>query len=301
MDQPNLPLDIVQRWFQAVIVHPRGVHAGLATPQAQQLIRLQPEQAEQVLTRSRRLDSLGRLQIYADAYYARLIECLRESFPVLRRVLGSELFDEFAVGYLQAYPSRSYTLNRLGDAFATYLTESRPEALVPGIGWPELLVDLAQLECAIEQAFDGPGEEELPRLDTALLATFAPEAQAELRLRTAPSLRLLAFRFPVNDLYTQARQRPEDEELDLPAAEPTWLALSRRDYVVRRHPLTHESFALLQALQQGERLAAAIAVAAAGSDWSDEVWGAALRRWFDQWAASGFFLSVDVAGTKAAS
>jgi hypothetical protein len=56
---------------------------------------------------------MDRLAIYGTAYYARLLECLLEEFPVLVHALGEELFDAFAVGYLQKYPSRSYTLNDL--------------------------------------------------------------------------------------------------------------------------------------------------------------------------------------------
>ena len=44
--------------------------------------------------RSQALTALERLAIYGHAYYARLLECLREEFPVLKHALGEELFDE---------------------------------------------------------------------------------------------------------------------------------------------------------------------------------------------------------------
>src|SRR5581483_6380291 len=115
-----------QRWMQTVIMHPEGVAEGVASAPARECLDIGPEQVEQVVTPSRTLTALDRLSIYGNAYYARLLECLREEFPVLVHALGEELFDAFTVGYLQKYPSRSYTLNDLATNFPRYLAETRP-------------------------------------------------------------------------------------------------------------------------------------------------------------------------------
>ena len=44
------------------------------------------------------------LAIYQRAYTARLLECLRADYPVLRQYLGTQLFDHFATEYIQAFP-----------------------------------------------------------------------------------------------------------------------------------------------------------------------------------------------------
>src|SRR5579864_7471641 len=116
----------LQRWFQAVITHADGVDSGAGSQEAQRLIRLGPGQLERVITRSRALTAAERLAIYANAYLTRLLECLGEVFPMLKRTLGDEAFDDFAFGYLQDYPSRSYTLNELGRHFPRFLEETRP-------------------------------------------------------------------------------------------------------------------------------------------------------------------------------
>src|SRR5438105_5881909 len=120
------PLDIVQRWMQAVIMHPDGVDAGLASEAAREHLDVAPENVEQVISRSAAQTSIERLSIYANAYYARLLECLGEEFPVLKKTLGEETFDAFAFDYLQRYPSQSYTLGKLGENFTRYLAETRP-------------------------------------------------------------------------------------------------------------------------------------------------------------------------------
>src|SRR5690242_10389600 len=117
----------IQRWMQAALMHPVGVAEGIASAEARQHIDIEPDDAERVVTRSQALTALERLAIYSYAYYARLLECVREEFPVLLHALGQEVFDAFAVGYLQKYPSRSYTLFQLGANFPRYLAETRPE------------------------------------------------------------------------------------------------------------------------------------------------------------------------------
>ena len=76
--------------------------------------------------RSKRRTSVERLEVYANAYYARLLECLRDEFPALLHAVGEEVFDGLAFGYLQAYPSTSYTLSNLSRNFARFLEETRP-------------------------------------------------------------------------------------------------------------------------------------------------------------------------------
>ena len=49
-----------------------------------------------MISPSQALSSVERLAIYANAYYARLLECLGEEFPVLKQTLGDETFEAFA-------------------------------------------------------------------------------------------------------------------------------------------------------------------------------------------------------------
>ena len=209
-----LPRDLgqTQRWMQAVLMHPVGVAEGIASAEARRHIDVGPDEAETVVTRSRALTALERLGIYGYAYYARLLECLREEFPVLRHALTQEVFDAFAVGYLQAYPSRSYTLLQLGANFPRYLAETRPEE---GVGeglpadWPDFLIDLATLELTFNQVFDGPGVEDKRLLDAEQLRAIPAERFQDSRLVGVSCLCLLPLRYPVHRYFTAVR-RHED-------------------------------------------------------------------------------------------
>lgn len=288
------PLEQLQRWLQAVITHPDGVAEGVASDGARGEIDVAPQEVEQVITRSQALTSIERLEIYGSAYYARLLECLRESFPVLAHAVGREAFDQFAFGYLQSYPSTSYTLGKLGARFAEYLEATRPdraEADAGEIGWPDLLIDLARLEWEIGEVFDGPGVEREPVLDPAVLQAIPPERWPAARLVTVPCLRLLAFRFNVNDYFTAVRAEQEPE---MPAPEPTYLALTRINYVVWRIALSAPQFTLLTALAAGEMVGGAIEALAADSRSDVDRLAQELPRWFQDWAEARLFRAVDL-------
>lgn len=343
----------IQAWIQAVITNPAGIRAGISSEQAQAALDVDERQVSQVVTRSRDRTETERLAVYGNAYFSRLIECLRELFPALLYTLSEEVFDQFAIGYLEQYPSRSYTLHHLPDRFVTFLEASRDQwdecddddtesdeddggetSAEPGgesdsdVGaevravrsqsskantndvvyrrpeekslaerepnptqadWPDFLIDLARLETTIDQVFDGPGVENEKLLDEESLARIAPDAWPAARLAPAVCLRLLAFRFPINDYYTAFRQ---GKEPDLPAHEESFLAVTRRDYTVWRFPLSRPQYDLLSALVAGRTVGEAIAQAAEHSEDLDGL-SASLKNWFALWTANGFFQGIE--------
>ncbi len=298
----------IQRWFQAVVTHPDGVEAGADSDEAQRLIHLPPGQLEKVITRSRALSAAERLAIYANAYHTRLLECLGEVYPMLKRTLGEEAFDGFAFGYLQEYPSRSYTLNELGRHFPRYLQETRPTpdnaesrsgptdsannepALMED--WPDFLIDLVQLEWAIYDVFDGVGVEGQALLRADQLSGIPPERWPQVQLQPVPCLQLLATRFPVNDYYTALRKANDDEAIAVPSSCESFVALTRRQFIVRRYNLSRTEFELLQAIKNGQSLGQAVEHAASVTDDDMDKLAANLKLWFRNWTAEGFFQSV---------
>lgn len=293
-EEPHPDLPTLQRWFQSVISHPEGIEAGIDTHEAQTLISLKKSELENIIRRSKNLSAEERLAIYANAYYARLLECLRESFPVLTKTLSPEVFNDFAFDYLQTYPSKTYTLNRLGDHFPDFLNQTRPDRTLgnpnPPTDWPDFLIDLARLEWNIEQVFDGPGAENKPTLLTEDLRNLTPENFATARLIPNRSLKLMEFKFPINAYYTAAKSINETEDPP-PPPNPAqqFLALHRRDYIVRRTELSAPQHALIASLQSGNTIIKAITAAAQQTDLSEEQLQSALTQWFANWTASGFF------------
>ncbi len=270
----------IQEWFQTAITDPDGVWSGVSSV----------ADADAVLTRSKALPALDRLAVYGHAYFARLLDCLREEYPVLKTALGDEVFDGFAAEYLRRFPSRSYTLFELGTRFPQFLRDTRP-ADVGADGepsWPDFLIDLATLELAFNEVFDGPGIEGKPTLDAAAVAAVPPDRLPDVRLIPAPCVRVFAFRYPVHTYFAAVRR---GEEALVPDPEETFLAVTRQRYFVKHFELSKPAHALLSALLRGEALGAAIA--AVMSDTSSDDLESRLGEWFRDWAVQGCFLDIE--------
>ena len=110
-----------------------------------------------------------------------------------------------------------------------------------------------------------------------------------LRLTPAPCLRLLSFEFPVNDYFTAFRRGQSPEP---PEPRATHLAITRRDFVVRRHTLNATQYTLLEAITTGARLGDAIVAAASQTDDFDSL-SQSLAQWFSKWARDEFFVRLD--------
>lgn len=284
-------LEQVQRWMQSILMHPGGVTEGVESPAAQREIDITLDRLPEVILPSDALSSSNRLEIYVNAYHARLMECLDEEFAVTRYAVGEELFAALSFGYLQFHPSQSYTLCDLGRGFPQFLEETRLHArgMPEGTGdtWPRFIIELATLERALYEVYDGPGTESTGSLDPARLAALAPEAWQEIRLVPAPCLRLLALEHDVSSYWGD---RKEELAPVIPAAEPHWVAICRRDFVVERFTLDEPQFKLLEALSRGETLPNAIAAASAVAEVAELEAG--LGNWFAGWMAGGFFAAL---------
>jgi len=292
----NRPLHALQTWLQAVVTHPLGVAEGIASKTAQAAVPLDIADIESLIGRSHTLDSVERLAVYGNAYFARLLDCLADEFPTTKQVLGDDAFTALGMQYIHACPSQSYTLNSLGCRFPDYLRATRPEH-VSHPSWPDFVIDLATLERTYSEVFDGPGIEferqdsigpptrpvfgstpSCEPLTPTALHTLTPSELIHIILVPAPCLRLLKLDFPAHEAITAARQGTEVPAF---APEPTFLVVTRRDFVVRRSTVTANEFTVLQALVNGEPLSLALqagTLTAAEATMSFERWAQA--RWF---------------------
>jgi hypothetical protein len=233
--------------------------------------------ASHIIQPSATLTAEDRLDLYRRSYLIRLLECLREMHPALRHLLGAELFDAFALDYLTARPTLSYTLFDLDEGYAAHLAATRPEG--DAEPWPHLLIDVVRLERAFLEVYDGPGVE--GRVVPSAKDVEEAPRRARIHVSPAPCARLLHSRYPVGD-FVLAVRRGERPAVPLPA--PTWLALTRRNYVVRLVPLSRRSYAVLKALFAGADSLGAAEIAGATHRTG--------REWMAAWADQGLFAEL---------
>jgi Putative DNA-binding domain len=204
-----------------------------------------------------------RLAVYARGYLLRLVDCLREEFPVLRRLVGDQVFDLFASAYIAGHPSQSYSLYGLGAGFADFLEATRPAETGPR-SIEAIPANLARLERAMSEAQRAAGLESRRADDVPIEALL--HASPDLRLHVPDTVRLLHLEFDFAAALTAAAGgvRP-----DQPPVRETWVAVARRRYRVRAHQVTSRHFALLRAFQYSGELSlreAAAMVASATSE-----------------------------------
>ncbi len=142
-DAPTL--EQAQRLFFRAITWPEGSRDFLARADAGTQREL-----EHVFASSEAFDRVERLDVYADAYFYRLLSALAEVFPRLAYLAGSVQFHNLITDYVLDYPSIAPDLRRLGDRLPEFVRGHERCANAA------LLADLASLERALGWSLDCP-------------------------------------------------------------------------------------------------------------------------------------------------
>lgn len=278
-------LQALEEWMLTTITHPQGVLAGVA--QASETA-IAPSVTSAVCT-TVTWSAEERLGIYWNAYFARLHECLREEFPVLRQALGDDVFDEFAFEYLQTHPPTSYTLSRLGSQLPAFLAASRPhrEGEVPD--WADFLADLAAFEWTLSEVFDGPGPEGFEARSLSGFERVVLDCLVDAKVACASCLRLKRYQFPVHLYHAEVKR---GNHPDLPEPQPSFVALTRRAFTVQHHTLDEIEFALLQRLLAGDSLGLALEKVGGNDKVILVEVGTQIAGWFQTWVHAGFITGL---------
>jgi len=279
-------LERVQRWMQACILQQGTSEEAILSDGAQ--AEIPADLARTVVLPSKTLSALERLDIYRDMYVPRMEEALAIDYPALKHFLGAQAFMRLVAHYVVAYPSHSYTLNRLGDHLPEFLAASSD------LPKQNFCVDLARLEYALTMVFDA---RETQALTPEAVRAVPAEAWETARLKPIEAFRLMAFDYPVS-LYLGA----VDGENRFPriAAKKSWMVAYRRNYQVHRIDLTEAAYELLSALASGRTLGEAIVVVLTRKR-RKAVKQAQLFEWFRDWMAEGLFQTVELDGANASA
>jgi hypothetical protein len=241
------------------------------------------DDVERVVLPSPRLSSGERLDIYRQAYRARLVECLADDYPVLQHALGKTSFESLCHAYIDRHPSRSPNLNFFGRHMAGFCREA---------GWSgneraDLSADLATLEWAmVEVLHAAPAA----RLSLDELASVAPAAWARARFTPSATVRVFEFGYPVG-AYLQSVRIGEEPEVPGPGWSAT--AVFRDGATIWRMDLSRAMHTLLRSLFQGDSLGTAFDALATTGLVTDEQ-GPEVMRWFRDWVGHGIFGAISV-------
>jgi uncharacterized protein len=135
------------------------------------------EEAQALVAPHPPLTSKARIEVYAEMYWLRMRDVLRDAFPKVRTGLGDELFDAVVADFLRAHPSTQASLDRLGAPFPAFLEDAQPE-------WAAV----AALEWARAESFIAP---DAAVVSFAELQAHPSEVWGELFLAAHPSVRVV--------------------------------------------------------------------------------------------------------------
>lgn len=213
-----------------------------------------------------KLSSLERVQIYNQQYWYRLLDCLEDDFPGLRAVLGAKKFLSVCKEYLNAHPSRSFSLRNLGSELPTFIND-RKELVAPDF---QLCSELARFEWAQVVAFDG---ESSPSIDDEFIRAVNPET---LRVSLQPYITLLELTYALDEFSVSLNKHARDhseagsercdvenpdgggEQAPWPVPEHIYLAVHRHENTVYFKRLDAFGFVILSALSRDRSLGEAL-------------------------------------------
>ena len=141
------------------------------------------------------LGPAGRLDVYAQMYWARLVDVLHDDFPRVAAILGADRFTALACAYLSRHPSTHPSVRWLGADFADFLVGHGPVEGLP------FLADLARLEWTRLAVFDAA---DLAPLRVEELRAVPPSAWPRLTFHPIPALRVLHLGWPAHELWAAA-------------------------------------------------------------------------------------------------
>jgi hypothetical protein len=215
------------------------------------------------------LDPTARLDVYAQMYWMRMADALREDFPRVEALVGTHPFHDLVRAYLGFAPSRHPSLNRAGDRFADFLATR--------VDVPPFAADLARLEWARARVFTAADADVLT-LDA--LRGIPPDAWAALRLRAVPASAVLELAWPAHEAWAVEGESPATDPAALrPAA--TSLRVWRDGTRVYQAPVAPAERAALGLVQAGTTFAEVCTAVGgvSGEDGAAEETAALLLRW----------------------
>jgi hypothetical protein len=197
-----------------------------------------------------------RIAIYRNNVLASLTAVLRDTFPVVCRLVDERFFAYAAQEFVCWRPPLRPALSEYGAAFPDFLAHFPPcRELV-------YFPDVARLEWLLNEIATAP---DLPALSSDALAGVSPESAAALRFRLGSAY--LESPWPVDRIWRANQPDAAEEAVDLSSGGAS-VEIFRHDGAVQFRPLPSAEFAFRKALSNSAALVQAIEQGLARGDFS---------------------------------
>jgi hypothetical protein len=238
-----------------------------------------PRVLEALVHGDQRLSAAERVEIYANAYFYRLLECLGEDFPATLAVLGEDNFAALVKEYLLEHPPTEPSILYAGLYLADFLND-HPFAE----RWP-FIADLARLERAVLDVFHAA---DAPALGLETLHAVPSEDWPALKLRTHPAVEIVHSEWRIADLLHTVEQGREWTD---PEHEEASVLVWRQNALVNYRNLEPVERDALVIVSKGASFAAVCEAIATRSEEPNRV--TLIGQLMARWLADGIIMAVD--------
>ncbi len=190
-----------------------------------------------------------RLAVYRNNVFASLTDALKETFPVVCRLVDERFFSYAAHEFIASHPPQRPALMEYGSAFPDFLS------LFPPCRELVYLADVARFEWLMNVAAHAPDADSA---SPESLAAIAPDDAARLSFRLHPSYFYLASPWPIERIWRANRADACGEAVIDLASGGARLEVSRQGGDVVFRALDEADFAFRQALAAGSPLGEAL-------------------------------------------
>ncbi len=276
-------LRALETWMLRIVTHPGGVDAGFEAAQSEGLLPAGTSSLDDLVPPNDRLSAGEQLHVYAFAYFDRITDVLRGEYPSVELLLGPARFGSLARDFITEQPSRTYTLNRVGVPFSSWLAERAGDDPLLSFA-----IDLSLVERALDEVWDCKAEAPVAY---EALQVIPPDRWDRVRLDTIDALQLFELRHPISAFMNGVMRGDLD---GVPEPEPSWVCVYCTLAGRYRIPLSFEQHALLSSLVDGATLGEAIEAAATSEGADVPAMLAGLGGWFRDWTERGLFRAVEL-------
>jgi uncharacterized protein (UPF0276 family) len=183
-------------------------------------------------------------RVYNNAYFCRLRDVLKDSFPTLAGVTTEDGFNDITVDYLNHYPPSEFDIGKLGQHLASHL--ARNEIPHVDFGVPQqVLAEITSLDAARTHAF--LHQSQISPVSKTILNEITSDQWNTITFQFTPTLQILSHDYNITPIWTAIEHQTE---ASIPEKIPTHVAVWRDDESSVHKSLSTEEHKLMVLIQK---------------------------------------------------
>jgi len=260
----NSQLKDLQKLLYRLITAPSGVAEGLGAERA-----LPAGGLGALVEGDERLSAEARLEVYADMYFYRLLEVLKEDYPATSTVLGEANFHNLITAYLVEHRPCEPSVRGAGKCLPDFLRRHPLRAELP------FVAELAMLERATAEVFCAP---DTSLLEASQMNALRPKLWSAVKMRRIPASAVLRAQWGVVEVL---RAVEEERDWKPPRRARNWILVWRSNSRVSYREIDSNQAAALTMLARTTGFAKVCEVLARGlpPDQAPQTIGDTFARW----------------------